>query len=108
MFHASDAAIVAPADEAAIRTAFENAYDWSAPAATVLGAVENGPSLSAALALLKKRDPQIARTAMITVRAVTFTDASHASVTYSLSYLFVIFLALITDHVGQLLGWVVA
>ncbi|HEX4297842.1 MAG TPA: heme o synthase [Devosia sp.] len=28
--------------------------------------------------------------------------------TYSLSYLFVIFLALMTDHVGQLLGWVVA
>jgi protoheme IX farnesyltransferase len=26
--------------------------------------------------------------------------------TYSLSYLFVIFLALITDHVGQMLGWV--
>jgi len=26
--------------------------------------------------------------------------------TYSLSYLFVIFLALLTDHVGQLLGWV--
>jgi protoheme IX farnesyltransferase len=26
--------------------------------------------------------------------------------TYSLSYLFVIFLALITDHVGHLLGWV--
>jgi len=33
---------------------------------------------------------------------------ARALFTYSLSYLFVIFLALMTDHVGQLLGWVAA
>jgi protoheme IX farnesyltransferase len=33
-------------------------------------------------------------------------QAARSLFTYSLSYLFVIFLALMTDHVGQLLGWV--
>ena len=33
---------------------------------------------------------------------------ARALFTYSLSYLFVIFLALMTDHVGHLLGWVAA
>jgi hypothetical protein len=84
--HASDAAIAAPADEADIRAAFNHAYAWSAPAGTVLGAIENGPSLSRTLAVLKERDPEIVRTANISVRAVTFGDASHASVSYSLSY----------------------
>ena len=42
-------------------------------------------------------------------RASAHLQMKHAArslFTYSLSYLFVIFLALMTDHVGQLLGWV--
>jgi hypothetical protein len=86
VLHASDPAIGGPADESEIRTAFSHAYAWDAPNATVLGAVENGPSLSKTLVLLKERDPEIVRTAIVTVHAVTFSDASHASVAYSLSY----------------------
>ena len=39
---------------------------------------------------------------------VGMKKVARALFTYSLSYLFVIFLALMTDHVGQALGWVVA
>jgi hypothetical protein len=52
----------------------------------VLGAVEKGPALSGTLARLKEREPEIVRTADITVQAVTFSDASHAAVRYSLTY----------------------
>jgi protoheme IX farnesyltransferase len=38
--------------------------------------------------------------------AIAMKKIARALFTYSLSYLFVIFLALLTDHVGQLMGWV--
>ena len=38
--------------------------------------------------------------------ALSMKKAARTLFTYSLSYLFVIFLALMVDHVGQLLGWV--
>jgi hypothetical protein len=86
VFHGGDVAIATPADEADIRAAFNHAYAWSAPAATVLGAVENGPSLARTLATLKEHDPETVRTVSINVRTVTFGDASHAAVSFSLSY----------------------
>ncbi len=84
--HPSDAAIATAADEAGIRAAFSHAYAWGAPASSVLSAIENGPALAHALAMLKQRDPEAARSAKITVRAVSFVDARHATVGYSLTF----------------------
>ncbi|MBL8595729.1 MAG: protoheme IX farnesyltransferase, partial [Devosia sp.] len=40
-----------------------------------------------------------------TTETVAMKKAGRALFTYSLSYLAVIFLALITDHVANMLGW---
>ena len=73
-------------DEAEIRQAFADAYTGGTPDATILGAIEDGQSLAPVLADFKKRQPQMARTARVSVGQVVFRDDTHADVTYSLTF----------------------
>jgi cysteine sulfinate desulfinase/cysteine desulfurase-like protein len=73
-------------DEASIRQAFADAYSGGSPDATVLAAVENGQALAPVLAEFKQKEPQTARTVRVVVHRVEFNDASHANVTYSLTF----------------------
>jgi hypothetical protein len=69
-----------------IRGAFERAYDAGQPAATQLGAIENGDQLTPVLAELTRQLPATVHTSKITVGNVTFLDATHANVDYTLTF----------------------
>ncbi len=84
--HAGQPSRPSTQDEALIRQAFADAFTGGTPDATVLAAVENGQSLAPVLAEFKRREPQTARTVRIAVDRVLFSDASHADVTYSLTF----------------------
>jgi hypothetical protein len=78
----------AASDEAEIRAAFAQAYTGGTSDATILGAIENGQSLAQVLINLRRVAPQTVQSARVTISAVQFSDANHATVTASLSYLY--------------------
>jgi hypothetical protein len=69
-----------------IRGAFQRAYNAGQPAAAQLGAIENGDQLMPVLAELTRQLPATVHTSKITVGNVTFLDATHANVDYTLTF----------------------
>jgi hypothetical protein len=71
---------------AAIRKGFETTYNAGQPAAVQLQAVENGDRLASVVAKLTQQIPATVHTSKITVGNVTFLDATHANVDYTLTF----------------------
>jgi hypothetical protein len=75
-------------DDEQVRAAFAQAYTGGASNSTILAAIENGRSLAPVLTEMESVNPQTVQSARIAVTNVSFTDADHATVTASLSYIF--------------------
>jgi hypothetical protein len=75
-----------PAATAAVRAALERVYNGGQPAATALASITNGEQLTSVLAYLTAHTPDIVRTARVTVKSVTFLDASNAIASITVSY----------------------
>ena len=78
----------AASDAAEVRAAFAQAYTGGTSDATILGAIEDGESLAQVLINLRRVAPQTVQSARVSISAVQFSDANHATVTASLSYLY--------------------
>jgi hypothetical protein len=83
-----DVAVSTPkaTDDGAVRAAFADAYTSGEPASTILGAIENGQSLTPVLASLKQIASSPAKSTHVALTSVTFHDADHATGTVSLDY----------------------
>jgi hypothetical protein len=84
--HPGEPGLPSAQDEILVRRAFAHAYTGGTPDAIVLAAIENGQSLAPVLADFKRQQPQMASAVRLVVDRVQFSDASHANVTYSLTF----------------------
>jgi hypothetical protein len=78
----------APGDAAEVRAAFTQAYTGGTSNATILGAIEDGQELAPTLTELRRVAPQTVESARVTISSVEFSDANHAAVSVSLTYIF--------------------